>query len=96
LERETYTAESIIFAVVGGFLDVVASHNRRFPVVIIAFICCEIDLSEELLLVVFEFSNHLVLVVVIILARLTLGGRNINYFSRTLSGRRNVFAALRN
>jgi hypothetical protein len=34
-------------------LDVVASYYGCFSVVIVAFICRKIDLSEELLLVVF-------------------------------------------
>jgi len=49
-------------------------------VVIVAFICCEIDFSEELLLVVFEFSNHLFVVVVVVVDEVDIGGEKYKLF----------------
>jgi hypothetical protein len=59
--------------------------------IIVAFVCSEIDLAQELLLMIFEFPYHFVRLVVIE----DLGQGEINYFER-MSDRKNVFAALRN
>lgn len=75
-----YPTKAIIFSIIGGLLDVVPSYYGCFSVVIVAFICCEIDLSEELLLVVFEFSNHLVVVVVVVLDEIDIGGEKYKLF----------------
>ncbi len=55
LER---SAETVIFLVVAGFLDVVTSDYRCVSVVVVPCIRREIDFSKELLLMVLEFSDH--------------------------------------
>lgn len=44
--------------VVFGFLDMVSPANGGISVIIVAFVRDEVDLAEELLLVMLEFSDH--------------------------------------
>lgn len=55
----TYAAEAIVFLVVPRFLDRVSPDDGRVAVVVVRGIGGEIDLAEELLLVMFEFADHL-------------------------------------
>jgi len=55
LER---SAETVVFLVVAGFLDVVASDYRCVAVVVVPRVRREVDFSKELLLMVLEFSDH--------------------------------------
>jgi hypothetical protein len=56
--RETYAAETVILVVILGLLDHVSPHDGLVAMAIVRFVCDEVCLSEELLLVVLEFSDH--------------------------------------
>ncbi len=58
LEGETYTTKSIILGIIAWLLDIVSSNDCRISVVVVAFVCGEIHLSQELLLMMLEFSDH--------------------------------------
>ena len=55
LER---AAETVVFLVVAGFLDIVAANYCCVSVVVVPCIRCKVDFSQERLLVVLEFSDH--------------------------------------
>ena len=59
MPKKTYATYSVILLVVSRLLDVVPSNNSRISMIIVTCVGCEIDFSEELLLVVLEFSDHL-------------------------------------
>lgn len=44
--------------IVLGLLDHVPSHDGLVAMAIVGFVCDEVCLSEELLLVMLEFSDH--------------------------------------
>lgn len=50
------TADAIVFCVVGGVLDGVASANGGGVVVGVGFVGGEVDFAEEFLFVVFKFA----------------------------------------
>ena len=49
-------ADAVVFWVVGWVGDCVAAADGGGAVVGVGFVGCEVDFSEELLLVVFEFA----------------------------------------
>ena len=49
-------ADAVVFCVVGGVCDCVASADGGGAVVVVGFVGGEIDFAEELLLVVLEFA----------------------------------------
>lgn len=83
------TADAVVFLVVGGVLDGVAAEDGRVAVVVVAGVGGEVDLSEELLLVVLEFADHLVLRCVVV--RFGLG---LKIFVRRLIRLRDFFGSV--
>lgn len=55
---KTYTAESVVFVVVFGFLNHVATDDGFVAVVIVGFVGDEVGFAEELLLVILELADH--------------------------------------
>lgn len=50
--------EGVVFAVVGGVLEVVARADGVFAVVVFGFVVVEVDLAEEFPLVMLELADH--------------------------------------
>lgn len=65
--------------VVRRLLDIVPSDDSGVSMIVVAFICSEIDFSQELLLVMLELANHFV----VVLKRLKgYGGAGQNNFMK--------------
>lgn len=47
------SAQLVVFAVVGGVLQVVARADERFAMVVVGFVGVEVDFAKELFFVVF-------------------------------------------
>lgn len=58
-ELSELAAETVVFRVVAGALDYVAPADFGGAVLRVGFVGCEVDFAQELLLVVFEFADHL-------------------------------------
>lgn len=58
MESCTYAAYPVILVIILWFLDHVPSDNIGISVFVL-LICDEVDLLEQFLLVIFEFSHHL-------------------------------------
>lgn len=57
-EGNTYTTETVVLVIILWLLDHVPSHDGLVAMTIVGFVCDKVCLSEELLLVVLEFSDH--------------------------------------
>lgn len=57
--EETYAADFIVFKIILGLLDIVSADNSLVAVVIVLLVCDKICLAQELLLVMFQFSDHI-------------------------------------
>lgn len=64
-EVRSYSANSVVSVVVLGLLDHVTTNNFLVAMVVVLLPGDEVDLLEELLLVMLEFSDHLGWVVAI-------------------------------
>lgn len=54
----TYTTETVVLVVIFWLLDHVSSDNSLVAMVVIGLVCHKIRLSQELLLMMLEFSDH--------------------------------------
>lgn len=56
--RDTYTTETVVLVIILRLLDHVPSHDGLVAMATIGLVCDEVCLSQKLLLVMFEFSDH--------------------------------------
>jgi len=56
--RDMYTTETIVLVIVLRLLNHVSSHDGLVAMATIGLVCDEVCLSQKLLLVMFEFSDH--------------------------------------
>lgn len=56
--EETHAAYPVVFVVVLWLLDHVPPYDRLVAMIIVGLVGREVDLSQKLLLVMLEFSNH--------------------------------------
>ena len=56
--EETYTTQAIILVIIFWLLDHIPSNDGLVAMVIVLLVGDEVGLSQELLLVILEFSDH--------------------------------------